>query len=151
MSTRTHKIRTCRVDPWRQQRCLCLFHGCSHWRTEQDKTTKRKSFIFLVIAPVFISCACACSCAYSSGTAEQLWDWGAPLRTQYWGGGGGCTRRFFLLTLYNFKNIWGARAPLTPPPPPPPPLSAVPVLNSQGWTRLKMFQADKMFWKAPAH
>ena len=30
--------------------------------------------------------------------------------TQYWGGGGG-TRHFFLLTLYNFKNIWGTRAP----------------------------------------
>ena len=39
-----------------------------------------------------------------SGTAEQLWDWGggAPLVTQYWGGG---TKHFFLLILYNFKNI----------------------------------------------
>ena len=30
--------------------------------------------------------------------------------TQYWGD----TRHFFLLNLYNFKNIGGARAPLPP-------------------------------------
>ena len=36
---------------------------------------------------------------------------GAPLVTQYWGG----TRHFFLLILYNFKNIWGGtRAPPAP-------------------------------------
>ena len=35
--------------------------------------------------------------------------------TQYWGG----TRHFFLLNLYNFKNIGGARAPPAPNPPPP--------------------------------
>ena len=34
--------------------------------------------------------------------------------TQYWGGG---TKQFFLLILYNFGNIWGARAPPCPPPP----------------------------------
>ena len=47
-------------------------------------------------------------------------DRGATLRL---GGGGGTvsdsilggTRRFFLLTLYNFKNIGGARAPHGPP------------------------------------
>ena len=34
--------------------------------------------------------------------------------TQYWGGGGG-TKHFFLLILYNFKNIGGgARAPRPP-------------------------------------
>ena len=32
--------------------------------------------------------------------------------TEYWGG----TIHFFLLTLYNFKNIGGARAPSPPPP-----------------------------------
>ena len=31
---------------------------------------------------------------------------GAPLVSQYWGGGGG-TRHLFLLTLYNYKNIGG--------------------------------------------
>ena len=36
--------------------------------------------------------------------------------TQYWGGGG--TRHFFLLNLYNIKKIGGARAPLPPPPTP---------------------------------
>ena len=53
-----------------------------------------------------------------AGTAEQLWDWGAPLVTQYWGGGGG-TKHFFLLILYNFKNIGGGTCPPCPPPPPP--------------------------------
>ena len=50
-----------------------------------------------------------------SGTAEQLWDWGgggAPLMTQHWGGG---TRHFFLLILYNFKNIGGGHVPPAPP------------------------------------
>ena len=41
--------------------------------------------------------------------------------TEYWG----VTIHFFLLTLYNFKNIGGARAPL-------PPYSTVPVRNSEG-------------------
>ena len=45
---------------------------------------------------------------------------GAPLVTQYWGEGG--TRHFFLLILYNFKNIEGGHVP----PPPPPPHSVVP-------------------------
>ena len=35
---------------------------------------------------------------------------GAPLVTQYWGD----TRHFFLLSLYNFKNIWGDTFPLPP-------------------------------------
>ena len=35
--------------------------------------------------------------------------------TQYWGGGG--TRHFFPLSLYNFKNI-GGHVPLPPPPTP---------------------------------
>ena len=43
---------------------------------------------------------------------------GAPLVTQYWGGG---TKHFYLLNLYNFKNIGGHVPPL-----PPPPYSAVP-------------------------
>ena len=43
---------------------------------------------------------------------------GAPLVTRYWGG----TRHFFLLTLYNFKNIGGHV------PPGPTPRSAVPEL-----------------------
>ena len=30
---------------------------------------------------------------------------------------GGCTRRFFLLTLYNFKNNWGGYVPPRPPAP----------------------------------
>ena len=42
--------------------------------------------------------------------------------TEYWGGGGKI--HFFLLTLYNFKNIGGEG---TCPPCPPPPYSAVPV------------------------
>ena len=41
---------------------------------------------------------------------------GGILVPQYWGG----TKHFFLLTLYNFKNIGGARAPPAPLPPPPP-------------------------------
>ena len=50
------------------------------------------------------------------GTVEELWDWG--------GGGGGTisdsilggTKHFFLLILYNFKNIGGAHAsPALPP------------------------------------
>ena len=49
---------------------------------------------------------------------------------EIWGGGGGGisdsilggTRQFFLLNLYNFKNIGGARAPPAHPPPPPAPL-----------------------------
>ena len=45
----------------------------------------------------------------------------APIVTQYWGG----TRHFFLLTLYNFKNIGGARAPPSPPPPAPRSLSSM--------------------------
>ena len=44
------------------------------------------------------------------GTAEQLWDWGGGGMTEYWGD----TIHFFLLTLYNFKNIGGARAPPAP-------------------------------------
>ena len=40
--------------------------------------------------------------------------------TQYWGG----TRHFFLLTLYNFKNIRGGHVP-PPPPPPPTPRSVI--------------------------
>ena len=52
-----------------------------------------------------------------TGTAEQLLRLGAPLVPQYWGGGGGGTRHFFLLTLYNFKNIGRARATSPPPPP----------------------------------
>ena len=36
----------------------------------------------------------------------------APLVPQYWGG----TRHFFLLTLYNFRNIGRARAPQPPTP-----------------------------------
>ena len=44
---------------------------------------------------------------------------GTPLVTQYWGGGD--TRHFFLLNLYNFKNIEGGHVP------PLPPYSAVPV------------------------
>ena len=32
---------------------------------------------------------------------------GSPLLTRYWGGGG--TRHFFLLTLYNFKKYWVGR------------------------------------------
>ena len=44
-----------------------------------------------------------------SGTAEQLWDWGAPLVPQYWGG----TRHFFLLFII-LKVL--AYAPLPPPP-----------------------------------
>ena len=35
----------------------------------------------------------------------------APLVPQYWGGG---TRHFFLLTLYNFKNIGGHVSPPAP-------------------------------------
>ena len=46
---------------------------------------------------------------------------GAPLVTRYWRGGEG-TRHLFLLTLYNSKNIRGARAPR-------PPCSAVPELT----------------------
>ena len=42
-----------------------------------------------------------------TGTAMQLWDWG---------GGGGGTRHFFLITLYNFKNIGGGTCPPAPPP-----------------------------------
>ena len=38
----------------------------------------------------------------------------APLVPQYWGGG---TRHFFLLTLYNLKNIEGTCAPRPPSPP----------------------------------
>ena len=34
--------------------------------------------------------------------------------TQYWGG----TKQFFLLILFNFKNIGGHVPPLPPPPPP---------------------------------
>ena len=45
------------------------------------------------------------------GTAEQLWDWGGG---DDWILGGGGTIHFFLLTLYNFKNIGGAHAPLPP-------------------------------------
>ena len=47
---------------------------------------------------------------------------GASLVTQYRGG----TSHFFLLILYNFKNIWGGGACAQPPPPPPHPYSAVP-------------------------
>ena len=59
-----------------------------------------------------------------TGTAEQLWDWGAPLVTQHLGGGGG-TKHFFLLILYNFKKI-GGHVPPCPLPPPHPLYSAVP-------------------------
>ena len=50
-------------------------------------------------------------------------DRGATLRLEgtvkdsILGGGEGCTKRFFLLTHNNFKNIWGARAPPCPPAP----------------------------------
>ena len=57
-----------------------------------------------------------------TGTAEQLWDWGDM--TEYWGGRG-AQYIFFLLTLYNFKNIGGH----VPPLPPPPPYSVVPVFG----------------------
>ena len=53
----------------------------------------------------------------SGGTAGG----GAPLVTQYWGG----TKHFFLLILYNFRNIWGGG---TCPPGPPSPYSAVPAI-----------------------
>ena len=46
---------------------------------------------------------------------------GAPLVTEYWGG---CTRHFFLLTLYNFKNIGGGGTFHTCPP-----YSAVPEVS----------------------
>ena len=49
-----------------------------------------------------------------SGTVEQLWDRGAPLVTQYWGVWGGI-KHFFLLILYNFKNIGEGHVP--PPAP----------------------------------
>ena len=49
---------------------------------------------------------------------------GGPLVNQYWGGGG--TKHFFLLNLYNFKNIGGGHVS---PCPPPPPYSAVPRMN----------------------
>ena len=45
----------------------------------------------------------------------------APLLSQYWGG----TKHFFLLILYNFRNIGGHV-----PPCPPPPYSAVPVFDA---------------------
>ena len=52
---------------------------------------------------------------------------------EIWGGGGGIsdsilggTRQFFLLNLYNFKNIGGARAPPAHPPTPPPPRAPTP-------------------------
>ena len=49
---------------------------------------------------------------------------GAPLVTQYWRGGG--TKYFFLLILYNLKNIgWGTRAR------PPGPFSAVPEMMNE--------------------
>ena len=52
-----------------------------------------------------------------TGAAEKLCDLGGvgggTLVTWYWGGGG--RGHFFILTLYNFKNIGGARA--HPPPP----------------------------------
>ena len=53
-----------------------------------------------------------------SGTAKQFWDSGGTISASILGGGG--TKHFFLLTLYNFKNI-GGRGTC-----PPPPHSAVP-------------------------
>ena len=44
---------------------------------------------------------------------------GAPLVTRYWGGGVGGTKHFFLLILYNFRNIGGGGARAPPPPPTP--------------------------------
>ena len=43
--------------------------------------------------------------------ATLRWGGGAPLVTQSWLGG---TRHFFLLILYNFRNIGGSRAPRAP-------------------------------------
>ena len=58
-------------------------------------------------------------------TREKLVMWGARLVTQYWGG----TKHFFLLILYNFKNIGGHVPPFLPTHPPPTPYSAVPALT----------------------
>ena len=79
-------------------------------------------------------------------------DRGATLRLVEEGGGtvkdsilgeGGCTRRFFLLTLYSFKNIWGARDP--PPPSPPAPRSLF--LIRKGEPELRCFRQTKCFEK----
>ena len=56
-------------------------------------------------------------------TAEQLRDWRGRKDTVSDSKlGGGATIHFYLLTLYNFKNIWGGGHV----PPHPPPCSAVP-------------------------
>ena len=57
----------------------------------------------------------------NTGTAKKLWDWGHRYSILGKGGGGG-TRRFFLLTLYNFKNIRGG-VHVSPRPRPPTPRS----------------------------
>ena len=55
------------------------------------------------------------------GATLRLGGEGGPLVIQYWG----AKKHFFLLILYNFKNIGGhvppcSPTPPTPPPPPPP-------------------------------
>ena len=56
ISTREQKIRMRKVDRWRQQSCLCWFHGCSQWRNKQDKHRKTENVSF--------SCPCSWACAY---------------------------------------------------------------------------------------
>ena len=62
---------------------------------------------------------------------------GAPLVTQYCGGGG--TRHFFLLTPYDFKNIGRPVPPPPPPPSPHPPCSAVPAREKSSGGILQTF------------
>ena len=51
-----------------------------------------------------------------SGTAEQLWGWGDTVRDSILSG----IRHFFLLILYNFKNIAGGGVEAHAPGPPAP-------------------------------
>ena len=78
-----------------------------------------------------------------TGTTEQLWDWGGgggESMIEYWGGG---QKHLFLLSLYNFKNIGGKRAP--PPPPPPPSL-----LRGPWAITTTLILVTKNFFKSPS-
>ena len=69
---------------------------------------KRPKLITVGAVSDVTMCVQACS-ERDRGATLRLGGGGSPLVPQYWGGGGGGTRHFFLLTLYNFKNIegWG--------------------------------------------